>query len=146
MNRMWIAPLLLLLVGIGAPSARADNFEFTNTIGTVADTVTGEILGLTNGAPGPASDVIITSYPTLFYSEPGLGTPPLTPPAFRNPPTARRPNWTKSSKRSHRSLRKAATERQSVTPKAPNQAQQRAGLQRPRSAMTDVSRKCRLYG
>ncbi len=80
MNRMWIAPLLLLLVGIGAPSARADNFEFsfTNTIGTVAGTVTGEILGLTNnGAPGPASDVIITSYPRLFYSEPGLGTPPV---------------------------------------------------------------------
>jgi hypothetical protein len=80
MNRMWIALLLLLLEGIGAPNARADNFEFsfTNAIGTVAGTVTGEILGLTNnGVPGPASDVIIASYPSLFNSEPGLGTPPV---------------------------------------------------------------------
>ena len=80
MNRIWIALLPLLLVGIGAPSAQADNFEFsfTNAIGTVAGTVTGEILGLTNnGVPGPASDVIITSYPSLFNSEPGLGIPPV---------------------------------------------------------------------
>lgn len=80
MNKMWVVLLLLLLVGIGTPNARADNFEFsfTNTIGTVAGTVTGEIFGLTNdGVPGPASDVIINSYPSLFYSEPGIGTPPV---------------------------------------------------------------------
>jgi len=76
----WVILPLLLFAAIGAPNARADSFEFsfTNTIGTVAGTVTGEILGLTNnGVPGPASDVIITSYPSLFYSEPGLGTPPV---------------------------------------------------------------------
>ncbi len=57
--------------------AKADNFNFsiTNTIGNVAGTVTGEILGLTNNSTGPASEVIIESYPVALISD--FGNAPI---------------------------------------------------------------------
>jgi hypothetical protein len=53
--------LCLMLPG----SLRADNFtfSFTNTIGNVSGTVSVEIMGLTNNATGPASQVILLGYP-----------------------------------------------------------------------------------
>jgi hypothetical protein len=61
---LWITAMWIVLLGA---SAKADNFyfSFTNTSGNVNGTVTGEILGLTNnGIPGPASQVIILTYPS----------------------------------------------------------------------------------
>jgi hypothetical protein len=54
--------------------AKADSitFSFTNTVGGFSGTVTGIILGLTNNATGPASDVIITSAPAVFSNLPPL--------------------------------------------------------------------------
>jgi hypothetical protein len=49
-------------------------FSFSNTTGNVNGTVTGEIFGLTDNATGPASNVILDSYPAGL----GLPTPPLT--------------------------------------------------------------------
>ncbi len=59
---LWISVLGIVLFGT---YAMADNFyfSFTNTTGVVSGTVTGEIVGLTNNATGPATQVIITSYP-----------------------------------------------------------------------------------
>ena len=64
------------IVLLGA-SARGDSFtfSFTNTLGNVSGTVTGEILGLTNNSTGPASEVIITSFPTALNSQ--FGNAPL---------------------------------------------------------------------
>ena len=61
---LWISALVgIVLFGT---YAMADNFyfSFTNTWGTVNGTVTGEIVGLTNNATGPASQVIIMTYPS----------------------------------------------------------------------------------
>ena len=49
-------------------------FAFSNTVGSVAGTVTGEIFGLTDNATGPAANVILDSYPAGL----GLSMPPLT--------------------------------------------------------------------
>jgi hypothetical protein len=62
------SPIALLIAGIAlvAP-AHADDFtfSFTNTNpGYTSGTVTGIVYGLAdNGSPGPATDVVITSYP-----------------------------------------------------------------------------------
>jgi hypothetical protein len=58
----------LAIMALGAPNARAGSelnysFSFTNTKGNVPGTVTGEILGLTNNATGPAAKVLIISFP-----------------------------------------------------------------------------------
>lgn len=72
-----VAALAVLGVALGAASAKADNFSFsfTNTIGNVSGTVTGEILGLTNNATGPASEVLITAFPSGLNS--ALGAAPI---------------------------------------------------------------------
>jgi hypothetical protein len=64
------------LIGLMHPAtAQATLLDFTFSLtgtvppGTVAGTVTGEIFGLTEGATGPAANVIVTSYPA------GLGLP-----------------------------------------------------------------------
>jgi hypothetical protein len=71
--------LVSLLVTISsAPLARADDFSFsfTNTIsGNVSGTVTGIIRGLTNNTTGPATQVIITSFPAGLSSV--LGPAPI---------------------------------------------------------------------
>jgi hypothetical protein len=64
---------ILTLLGVGLiglmhpPAAQATllnfTFAFSNTVGSVAGTVTGEIFGLTEGATGPATNVIVDSYP-----------------------------------------------------------------------------------
>jgi len=58
-----IAGIVLL-----GPTARADNFSFsfTNTLGSVPGTVTGEILGLTNNSTSAATQVIIESFPSAL--------------------------------------------------------------------------------
>jgi hypothetical protein len=69
------------LIGLMHPTASHAGpldfmFSFTGTAppGIVAGTVTGEIFGLTNNATGPASNVVLDSYP----AELGFPTPPLT--------------------------------------------------------------------
>lgn len=49
-----------------AGAASADNFyfSFTNDVGNVSGTVTGEIFGLVNNSTGPATKVEILSYPS----------------------------------------------------------------------------------
>ena len=49
-------------------------FSFSNVNGTVSGTVTGEIFGLMDNATGPATNVIVDSYPAGL----GLPAPPLT--------------------------------------------------------------------
>ncbi len=84
---MNLRPRFVLSIGLlglvcltmpGALWADAFSFSFSNTLGGSVDgTVTGEVLGLTNnGVPGPASQVIITGFPTPF--EALLGAAPIT--------------------------------------------------------------------
>jgi hypothetical protein len=44
-------------------------FSFTDTTGTVPGTVTGEILGLSDNSTGPATGVLIESWPTALNSD-----------------------------------------------------------------------------
>jgi hypothetical protein len=64
-----MAAVLVLLMAVSP--ARADDFSFsiTNTVGNVSGTVTGEILGLTDGTTGPAAEVLILSYPTALFPD-----------------------------------------------------------------------------
>jgi hypothetical protein len=70
--------LFLMLPG----TLRADDFTFSFTngcglvCGTVAGTVAGEVLGLTNNTTGPATDVIITSFPAGLTSN--IGPAPIS--------------------------------------------------------------------
>jgi hypothetical protein len=57
---------LLCLTMPGAVRADDFTFTFTNTIGEISGTVTGEIYGLTDGSTGPATQVTLTSYPAVF--------------------------------------------------------------------------------
>jgi hypothetical protein len=74
------SPIALAIAGIAlvAP-ARADDFtfSFTNTNpGYTSGTVTGILYGLTdNGSPGPATDVLITSYPAATCNGSSCGLP-----------------------------------------------------------------------
>jgi hypothetical protein len=65
-NRSSTLVILCLSIVFSHRSARADDFafSFTNTVGTVAGSVTGEILGLQNNATSSATAVIIDSYPS----------------------------------------------------------------------------------
>ena len=76
MKRGYLVVLLLVGASIVLP-ARADNFtfSFTNTVGTVSGTVTGLIEGLTDGTTGPATRVIITSFPAGLPSV--VGSAPI---------------------------------------------------------------------
>lgn len=51
-------------------------FSFTNTVGNVDGTVKGEIGGLTDNSTGPASAIIIDSYPAGLAGPSGLGSYP----------------------------------------------------------------------
>jgi len=75
---------LVLLTCIPAVDAATVNFifSFTNSTGNVAGTVTGEILGLLNNSTGPATHVIIDSYPGAF--SPAPFSPPVDATAFPN--------------------------------------------------------------
>jgi hypothetical protein len=55
-----------IVLAAGPASADDFSFSFTNDIGNVAGTVTGEILGLTDNSTGAATDVIIESFPSAF--------------------------------------------------------------------------------
>jgi hypothetical protein len=67
--------LVILAMILTALPAAADNFSFsiTNTIGTVGGTVTGEILGLTNGGFSSATSVLIETFPAGLNSIYGPG-------------------------------------------------------------------------
>jgi hypothetical protein len=63
-------------IALSSTSAKADDFSFsfTNTVWYgVPGTVTGEILGLTNNATGPATEVLITSFPAGLDTIVGSG-------------------------------------------------------------------------
>jgi hypothetical protein len=70
-----IFALALSGIVLSGTSANADDFSFTitNTDGNVSGTVTGEILGLTDNSTGPATQVLIESYPAAFASIVGPG-------------------------------------------------------------------------
>jgi hypothetical protein len=60
-----------LAVASSSPSFALNfTFSFTNTIGNTAGTVTGEVIGLKDNATSPATDVIITSYPSAMTGLP----------------------------------------------------------------------------
>jgi hypothetical protein len=74
---------LIALLHPTASQALVFTFSFTDTIGNVGGTVTGEIDGLVNGANVPATDVILESYPSGI----GLPLPPqnaFSPPDFNS--------------------------------------------------------------
>jgi hypothetical protein len=72
-----IGALAISGIALSAVSAQADDFDFwfTNTIGNVPGTVEGEIIGLTNNSTGPATKVLITSFPSGLDSV--LGSAPI---------------------------------------------------------------------
>jgi hypothetical protein len=56
--------LILLAAPLATQAQLLDfDFSFQNAFGTVAGTVSGEILGLANNSTGAASEVLITSFP-----------------------------------------------------------------------------------
>ena len=65
--KLAAAPFALAAVALmlSTSTARADDFtfSFSNTVGDVSGTVTGEIIGLTNNSTSSATEVLITSYP-----------------------------------------------------------------------------------
>ncbi|MGD0950779.1 MAG: hypothetical protein ABSA52_25645 [Candidatus Binatia bacterium] len=67
--------VFVLGIALSGVPAWADNFRFsfTNDIGNVPGTVFGEIRGLTNNTTGPATEVIITSFPAGLNSVLGSG-------------------------------------------------------------------------
>ena len=69
--------VFVLGIALSSVPAWADNFRFsfTNDItnGNVPGTVFGEIRGLTNNTTGPATEVIITSFPAGLNSVLGSG-------------------------------------------------------------------------
>jgi hypothetical protein len=74
------------LIGLMHPTASHAGpldfmFSFSNTVGNVNGTVTGEIFGLTDNATGPASNVVVDGYPAGL----GLPTPPITVFMMQNP-------------------------------------------------------------
>lgn len=78
MSRAWRLQVITLFAAAAfVPFAQADDFSFsfTNTVGNVAGTVTGEILGLTNNSTGAAAKVIVESFPAGLNSV--LGSAPI---------------------------------------------------------------------
>jgi len=67
-SRTAIFALAIAGIVFFGPTARADNFKFsfTNTLGGVPGTVTGEILGLTNNSTSAATQVIIETFPAAL--------------------------------------------------------------------------------
>jgi PEP-CTERM motif len=60
----FLALILMLACGVNPAWAGLDfDFSFTNTLGTVSGTVTGEVFGLTDNSTSAATDLIIDSYP-----------------------------------------------------------------------------------
>jgi len=64
-----MAAALAVLVMASPVHADDFSFSFTNTVGNVSGTVTGEILGLTDGTTGPAAEVILESYPAALFPD-----------------------------------------------------------------------------
>jgi hypothetical protein len=58
-----------IVLAAGPASADDFSFSFTNDIGNVVGTVTGEILGLTDNSTGAATDVIIESFPSALSAD-----------------------------------------------------------------------------
>jgi hypothetical protein len=78
MRKQILTLLVAGLIGLMRPTASHAGpldfmFSFSNTIGNVSGTVTGEVFGLTDNATGPASNVVVDSYPAAL----GLPAPPL---------------------------------------------------------------------
>jgi hypothetical protein len=70
-----VAGLIVLMYPTASHAALLDfEFSFSNITGNVPGTVTGEVLGLMDDATGPASNVIVNTYPAGLQ----LPAPPLT--------------------------------------------------------------------
>jgi PEP-CTERM motif len=70
-----VAGLIVLMHATASHATLLDfKFSFSNITGNVPGTVTGEVLGLMDDATGPASNVIVDSYPAGLQ----LPAPPLT--------------------------------------------------------------------
>ena len=65
-----LASSALIALALSGVNAHADSFTFsiTNTMGSVAGTATGQILGLLHNGTGAASQVLITSAPAGLNS------------------------------------------------------------------------------
>jgi hypothetical protein len=66
--RKLAAIVLLSAASVSAHAAAVFQYSITNTIGTVAGTVTGKIYGLSDNATGAASMVTIETYPAGLNS------------------------------------------------------------------------------
>jgi hypothetical protein len=72
--KRWMALLAVTAILSSSPSyALTFDFSFTNTVGNVSGTVTGEIVGLADNSTSAATNVIIDSYPAGIGL--GLATP-----------------------------------------------------------------------
>lgn len=60
--------LAIALICFSSAHARADNFtfSFTNSTGTIAGTVTGEVFGIEDNSISSATEVLITSFPAAL--------------------------------------------------------------------------------
>jgi hypothetical protein len=66
-----VTPSVLAVLMVAAMAGQTEaslvfDFSFTNTAGTLPGTVTGQILGLTNNNTGPATHVLIDTFPSEF--------------------------------------------------------------------------------
>jgi len=67
--KLMLLTVAVLLAASGQTHASLIfDYSFTNTIGTVSGTVTGQILGLSNNSTGPASEVLIDTFPAALAS------------------------------------------------------------------------------
>ena len=85
--------LAISAVTLLTSTAKADDFtfSFTGVIDqsqnvNVAGTITGEIFGLADNATGPATEIVFTSYPSVFSSLIGLGGQTITPTSWTPAP------------------------------------------------------------
>jgi hypothetical protein len=66
-----VKPSVLAALRVAAMAGQVEaslifDYSFTNTVGTLPGTVTGQILGLTDNSTGPATHVLIDTFPPEF--------------------------------------------------------------------------------
>lgn len=72
MKSGMIAIVSLAAMALQTQASVTFDFSFTNTEGNVSGTVTGQIFGLMDNSTGPATDVVIDSYPANMGDSIGI--------------------------------------------------------------------------